>query len=188
MTWFQSLPRPLFLVTVLLTAAMATPAKAESADSGGIVLDAPRRAALVELPPLVRKQLRETHLVDRVVVIGFFASWCPPCRPEFETLNAIRREFAHEDVEVLAVNIFEDHFKQDAEARLSSFLIEASPLFKVVGEGERVAELFGPVTRIPTTIVFARDGRPAMHFVHKQGADKTHASLDELRAAVAAAL
>jgi hypothetical protein len=58
----------------------------------------------------------------------------------------------------------------------------------VVGEGERVAELFGPVTRIPTTIVFGRDGRPAMHFIHLLGADKTHASLDELRAAVAAAL
>ena len=188
MTWSRTLLRPLFPALVVMAAKLSPPAMAVSPDSSAIVLDAPRRAALVELPPLVRKQLRETHLVDRVVVIGFFASWCPPCRPEFETLNAIRREFAHEDVEVLAVNIFEDHFKQDAEARLSSFLIEASPLFKVVGEGERVAELFGPVTRIPTTIVFARDGRPAMHFVHKQGADKTHASLDELRAAVAAAL
>jgi thiol-disulfide isomerase/thioredoxin len=185
--------RRLLLGLILLTAAMAAPAQsksdgAEAADSSGIVLDETRRAALLELPPLVRKPLLETHLVDRVVVIGFFASWCPPCRPEFETLNALRREFAHEDVEVLAVNIFEDHFKTDAEARLTSFLIETSPLFKVVGEGERVAALFGPVTRIPTTIVFGRDGRPAMHFIHLQGADKTHASLDELRAAVAAAL
>jgi thiol-disulfide isomerase/thioredoxin len=185
--------RFLLLVLILLTAAMAAPAQsksdvAESADSSGIVLDETRRAALVGLPLLVRKQLLETHLVDRVVVIGFFASWCPPCRPEFDTLNALQREFAGEDVEILAVNIFEDHFKRDAEARLASFLIKTSPLFKVVGEGERVAELFGPVTRIPTTIVFARDGRPAMHFIHHQGADKTHASLDELRAAVAAAL
>ena len=132
--------------------------------------------------------LLEEHLADRVVVIGFFASWCPPCRPEFETLNAIREEFAHDDVEVLAVNIFEDHFKKDLETRLASFLITTAPAFKVVGEGERVAELFGPVTRIPTTFVFARDGRPAMHFIHKQGASKTHATLDELRAAVAAAL
>jgi hypothetical protein len=31
-------------------------------------------AALLDLPPLVRKQLLETHLVDWVVVIGFFAS------------------------------------------------------------------------------------------------------------------
>jgi len=175
-------------IAILLTAILAAPVRAETADSGGIALDKARRAALVASPPLVRKQLLETHLKDRVVVIGFFASWCPPCRPEFETLNALQREFAEEDVEVLAVNIFEDHFKQDSEARLASFLVKTAPLFKVVGEGERVAELFGPVTRIPTTIVFGRDGRPAMHFIHLQGADKTHASLDELRAAVAAAL
>ena len=137
--------RLLSSVLILLTVAMAAPAQsksdgAEAADSSGIVLDETRRAALLELPPLVHKPLLETHLIDRVVVIGFFASWCPPCRPEFDTLNALRREFAHEDVEVLAVNIFEDHFKTDAEARLTSFLIQTSPLFKVVGEGERVAD------------------------------------------------
>ena len=173
------------LTVAILAAFLAAPARAES---DGIALDQARRAALVDLPPLVRTQLLEAHLTGRVVVIGFFASWCPPCRPEFETLNAIREEFAHEDVEVVAVNIFEDHFKQDLESRLASFLVKTAPLFKVVGEGERVAELFGPVTRIPTTFVFARDGQPAMHFIHEQGASKTHASLDELRAAVAAAL
>lgn len=175
----------LLTMAIFLTAVLAAPVRAETEE---IALDQARRAALVDLPPLVRKPLLEKHLVDRVVVIGFFASWCPPCRPEFATLNAIREEFAHEDVEVVAVNIFEDHFKKDAEARLTSFLIKTAPVFKVVGEGERVAELFGPVTRIPTTFVFGRDGRPAMHFIHKQGADKTHVSLDELRAAVAAAL
>jgi thiol-disulfide isomerase/thioredoxin len=175
----------LLTIAIFLTAVLAAPLRAETDE---IALNEARRAALVDLPPLVRKQLLEKHLVDRVVVIGFFASWCPPSRPEFETLNAIREEFAREDVEVVAINIFEDHFKTDAEARLMSFLIKTAPLFKVVGEGERVAELFGPVTRIPTTFVFGRDGRPAMHFIHKQGADKTHASLDELRAAVAAAL
>ncbi|MDX1574911.1 MAG: TlpA disulfide reductase family protein [Kiloniellales bacterium] len=175
----------LLLIMVLVTLSLAPSARAES---DGIVLDQARRAALAELPPLVRKQLLEEHLKDRVVVVGFFASWCPPCRPEFETLNAIREEFAHDDVEVLAVNIFEDHFKKNLETRLASFLITTSPRFKVVGEGERVAELFGPVTRIPTTFVFGRDGRPALHFIHERGADKTHASLDELRAAVAAAL
>ena len=176
--------RALLIVAVLM-AVLAPPARAES---DGIALDAARRAALADLPPLVRKPPLEEHLTGRVVVIGFFASWCPPCRPEFETLNAIREEFAHDDVEVLAVNIFEDHFKKDLETRLASFLITTAPAFKVVGEGERVAELFGPVTRIPTTFVFARDGRPAMHFIHKQGASKTHATLDELRAAVEAAL
>ena len=177
--------RRLVFIVLLLTALLAAPTRAET---DAIVLDEARRAALAELPPLVPRDLTDAHLQDWVVVIGFFASWCPPCRPEFETLNAIRAAFAADDVEVLAVNIFEDHFKKDAEARLAGFLVKTAPSFKVLGEGERVAELFGPVTRIPTTFVFGRDGRPAMHFIHEQGASKTHASLEELRAAVEAAL
>lgn len=173
------------LAVLLLAVALALPARAETE---AIVLDEACRAALADLPPLMPAVLTDAQLQDRVVVIGFFASWCPPCRPEFETLNAIREAFAEADVEVLAVNIFEDHFKTDAEARLAGFLVKTAPTFKLLGEGERVAELFGPVTRIPTTFVFGRDGRPAMHFIHEQGASKTHASLDELRAAVEAAL
>jgi thiol-disulfide isomerase/thioredoxin len=178
--------RPIILAGVLLLAtATGGPATAES---HGIVLDGLRRAALVELPRLVRLALREEDLTDRVVVIGFFASWCPPCRPEFETLNEIRKEFADEGVEVLAVNIFENLFEKNAEQRLTAFLIETSPRFKVLGDGDGVGELFGPVTRIPTTFVFGRDGRPTLHFVHLKGAGKTHASLEELRAAVRGAL
>ena len=180
-----ALRRIAFVSLLLLVAAMGGPA---AAGSDEIALDGPRRAVLLDLPPLVRRQLLEKHLVDRVVVIGFFASWCPPCSPEFDTLNAIHREFAGRGVEVLAVNIFEKHFKKNADQRLTAFLIEKSPLFKVLGEGDRVGELFGPVTRIPTTLVFGRDGHPTLHFVHLKGASKTHASLEELRAAVRAAL
>ena len=175
----------LHLAVLILAVVLALPAKAET---GAISLDETRRAALAELPPLEGRALEAGALTDRVVVIGFFASWCPPCRPEFATLNAIRAEFPEAEVTVLAVNIFEDHFKKDAEARLAGFLAKTAPAFAVLGEGERVAALFGPVTRIPTTFVFARDGGPAMHFIHEQGATKTHASLDELRAAVEAAL
>ena len=169
---------PLALLGLLLSA----PAAAD------ISLDEDRTSALLALPPLDGQALQAEDLTGRVVVIGFFASWCPPCRPEFETLNAIHEACADKGVEVLAVNIFEDHFKQNLEVRRRTFLATTAPQFKLLGEGERIAELFGPVTRIPTTFVFGRDGRPVMHFIHTQGASKTHATLEELRAAVQSAL
>jgi thiol-disulfide isomerase/thioredoxin len=132
--------------------------------------------------------LEAQRLAGQVVVLGFCASWCPPCGPEFDSFNQIQAEFADESVTVVAVNIFEAHLLDTDGARMAAFLARTAPSFHVLGEGEGVAALFGPVTRIPTAFVFGRDGRPALHFIHLKDATKTHASLEELRAAVRAAL
>jgi thiol-disulfide isomerase/thioredoxin len=174
------------LRAVLLTFLLLAPLSAQPAGASEITLDAERRSALLALAAL--RGAAPAGLDGRVVVLGFFASWCPPCGPEFDALNQIQAEFDGQGVEVLAVNIFEAHFKKDAARRLEGFLLKKAPDFAILGEGERVAGLFGPVTRIPTTFVFGRNGRPVMHFIHLQGASKTHASPEELRAAVKAAL
>jgi thiol-disulfide isomerase/thioredoxin len=49
----------------------------------------------------------------------FFASWCPPCRTEFENLNTLKAEFATA-IEIVAVNIFEAWDENDDE-RLTGF-------------------------------------------------------------------
>ena len=131
----------------------------------------------------------QATLEDRVVVVNFFASWCPPCHPEFDYLKQSRRgTTVASGVTVISINIFEDFFGVDGGLRLRGFLAGKAPAFPVLGDGEAVAQLFGDVTRIPTLLVFARDGRPGLHFVHGEGAKKTHAGLEEIIAAVEAAL
>ena len=130
-----------------------------------VTLDAERRAALAELPVLHGPALNADTLDGRVVVVAFFASWCPPCHPEFDHLNEAHRAFRSDGVEIVAVNIFEDigRFKDDPE-RLGRFLARKAPTFHVLGGGEAVADLFGSVDRIPTVFVFGPDGRPSLPF------------------------
>ena len=123
-------------------------------------------------------------LEDRIVVLAFFASWCPPCHPEFDHLKAIDARYRDDEVTVVAVNIFEDYIGGGDTARLEAFLVAKAPAFAVLGEGERVAGLFGKVERIPTLFVFGTDGGPVLHFIHARGAKKTHAGYDEIEAAV----
>ena len=47
-------------------------------------------------------------LAYRVVVVMFFASWCPPCRPVFAHLNGVIEDCAGRDLSVIGVNLFED--------------------------------------------------------------------------------
>ncbi len=157
-----------------------------SAEEAPVVLDHEHREALAALPSLGGPGLSATTLEGRVTVITFFASWCPPCRIEFEHLNTVK-EHHGEDLEVVAVNIYENFGGAADPDRMERFLEHAAPSFHLLGEGERVRDLFGDVRRIPTAFVFDAEGRARLHFIHARGARKTNATLEELEAAIIAA-
>ncbi len=171
---------PVMALAVLLLGAGPLQAEAPR-------LDGERRAALADLPRLHGPPVTEAALAGKVVIVAFFASWCPPCHPEFDNLTKAQRTFGGE-LAIVAVNIFEVWGAFTGTARRAAFLARKDPPFHVVGDGEAVAGLFAGVTRIPTLLVFAADGAPLLHFVHEEGATKTHASFEEIAAAVRAAL
>ena len=169
-----------FLVAALVLAV--APVRAEP-----VHLDDQRVEALAALPSLSGAAVTPEALAGKAVVVAFWASWCPPCHPEFDNLAQLQQTYGGE-VAIVAVNIFEEFGRFTGTARRDAFLAKKDPPFHVVAEGEGIAALFDEVTRIPTVFVFAPDGRPVMHFVHAQGATKTHASYAELAEAVDAAL
>lgn len=143
-------------------------------------LDDSLRAFIAAMNPLTER--RPGALERRVVVVTFFASWCPPCRPEFGYLNEVRRTFPEREVAILAINLFEDFFSKDRAARMARFLDRTKPEFAVL-QGPRDPEIearFGGVDRIPTVYVYDRAGEPAYTFIHQAGAEKTHATAAEL--------
>jgi len=124
------------------------------------------------------------QLTDRVVIISFFASWCPPCRPEFEALKRLHGNFVDSGLRIVAINIFEDYFADEASGRLTRFLTQMKPPFSVVRADPNTSGIFGGIDRIPTVFVYGRDGRPAFEFIHQPGAKKMHAGFDELEKVV----
>jgi len=172
---------------LLIAGALATLcASSAPAEDERLALDGERRQALAALPTLGGPALTPEAFEGRVTVVTFFASWCPPCRTEFEHLGALKER--HGDaLRVVAVNIYENYGGVANPERMAGFLDLAPPSFHVLAEGERVRELFGDVRRIPTLFVFDAEGRATLHFVHARGARKMIATLEELEAAVAAA-
>jgi thiol-disulfide isomerase/thioredoxin len=94
----------------------------------------------------------------RVVLIDFWASWCPPCKTSFPALDAIYREYAEQGLEVLAVNV--DERRRDADAFLDAHPHRLTVLFDPKGVAP---EAFG-IKGMPSSFLIDRAG--TIRFTH----------------------
>jgi thiol-disulfide isomerase/thioredoxin len=86
----------------------------------------------------------------KVVVVNFWATWCPPCRLEIPHLVRLRKEYDPEEMLVIGVSMDEN------KAAVRDFLQENSLNYPVFwGEGS-VGQFF-QVSGLPTTLVYDRD-------------------------------
>ena len=168
------------IASVMLNLVIALPAPAGADHADGTTL-----AGLLGRLPVLRGELPEVdELDDRVMLIAFFASWCPPCKEEFPHLNTVQRVYGDRGLEIVAINVFETFDGLSTPEKLELFLDETRPVFPILKGDAETRRLFGDLDRIPTMFLFRRDGELDFVFRHERGAEKTHLSEAELRTAI----
>ena len=75
---------------------------------GMTAMPANRQAPTLRLNDDDGKAVDLAQYRGRVVLVNFWASWCPPCRKEFPSLSRVRKLFKPSEFEVLAVNVGEE--------------------------------------------------------------------------------
>lgn len=89
---------------------------------------------------------------DEVALLDFFATWCPPCKPEMEHLRAVRERYDPSELSIVSIT------QETDEAAIESFWEEYRGTWPVVMDpGVRAGQRFG-VTSLPTILVLAPDG------------------------------
>ena len=83
-----------------------------------VTASSPKSAPNVSVHTADGAAVRLADYKGKVVLIDFWASWCPPCKASFPALDAIYREFQERGLEVLAVNV--DERRHDAETFLDA--------------------------------------------------------------------
>ena len=94
-----------------------------------------------------------------VVLLNFWATWCPPCRKEIPSMVELHRKLASQGLRIVAVSV--DKNRDD----LASFVKEYQMPFTVLHDAESVAARQYGVFRFPETFLIDRKGRVRRHLV-----------------------
>ena len=111
------------------------------------------------------KKVKLSDYRDKIVIISFWASWCPSCRQEMSALAAIQRSATRDKLEIFAVNWKENSTKFHAILRA----LKNVDLTLLSDQDGYFGNEFG-VTAIPHMIIIGRDGRIAdIHIGYGEG-------------------
>lgn len=91
----------------------------------------------------------------QVVLVNFWASWCPPCVDETPSLQELSVKLQKMGVEVIGVSVDQD------ETALRKFVAENHLSFPIVRDPDQVTAAQFGTFKFPETYILDRDGRVA---------------------------
>lgn len=113
----------------------------------------------------------------KVMVVMSWASWCPQCSKDLETLGGVAQEFKDKGVTVMAINRSEDRYT--AERYLSTIAPLPSEL-KVMLDGDDYYFTHSAGYAMPETIVFDESGTIALQVHGEINKDELKSTLDKI--------
>ena len=106
-----------------------------------------------------------SHLSDlrgKVVILNFWASWCPPCLEETQSLNTLQQTIGPKGGVVLGISVDEDN------AAYQKFLVDNHVVFPTYRDASaKTAKDYG-TSMYPETYLIDRQGRLARKIIGPQ--------------------
>lgn len=113
----------------------------------------------VEGTTLEGKSLSLSSYEGEVVLLNFWASWCPPCRDEVSVLQKIQQKTSDQGVAIVGVDMMDS--KANAKAFARTHDIDYPSIYDQPGAVALQFRGTMPPQAVPTTIIIDRQGRIA---------------------------
>jgi len=108
-------------------------------------------------------------LEDKVVLLNFFGTWCPPCKAEIPHLLNIREKLK-KDFEILSIDVGKRGGGVNTPEELAAFIEEFKVTYPITSAGDNT-KLFGAVMElnpggsIPFMILFNKKGQYVQYYI-----------------------
>jgi len=104
------------------------------------------------LPSLNGTRFTLSEHKGKVIFLNFWATWCPPCRAEMPSMEALYQKFKDKEFDMIAVNI------QENNNDVSAFMRQLNLTFPVVMDSRGLVSGMYAIRSIPTTFIIDKRG------------------------------
>jgi thiol-disulfide isomerase/thioredoxin len=113
----------------------------------------PEMAPAFQFSDISGKPVSKADWNGKVVLVNFWATWCPPCREEIPELLALQKQF---NGQLQIVGISED---DDPPAKVLKFAKQMGMNYPIVMSTPELIESYGGVAALPTSFLIDTQGR-----------------------------
>jgi len=99
------------------------------------------------------REVKAPDYKGKVVVVDFWATWCPPCRKELPEYVAMQKKYADRGLVILGFSLDEL-----PPAEVKAFGEKMGINYPLIMADAETAEAFGGVEGLPTAFVIDREG------------------------------
>ena len=151
----------LYLIYVVLGFSVLKAAELPPLTHQLLKLDKPHFAPGLKLSNMDDEVVDLAQLKGKVILINFWASWCPPCRREMSSLQTLYQKLKSRGVVVIAVNVGED------TDTIFPFLgtLPIMPEFPILLDQDARTLVPWQVRGLPTTYIINRQGKIVYHAI-----------------------
>jgi thiol-disulfide isomerase/thioredoxin len=113
----------------------------------------PEMAPPLQAQDILGKPVNKDNWGGKVVLVNFWATWCPPCREEIPELLQLQKEYKDK---LAIVGISED---DDPPASVLKFARQKGMMYPIVMATPELIEAYGGVPALPTSFLIDTQGR-----------------------------
>jgi thiol-disulfide isomerase/thioredoxin len=114
----------------------------------------PKPAPAWKLKDVDGKVVTSDQFKGKVVIVDFWATWCPPCRTEIPGYIALQKKYGADGLVVVGVSV-----DTDGVGPVKDFIKKFGINYPIVMADDDIQEAFGPLQGYPTTFIIDREGR-----------------------------